>query len=161
MKWIQIFKKWTQIKIKYIISYLFTIVKFYSWEHWESLQTLFGVLTQNRIQNKIRRRTSAKFSMRIFSEGYIIMGESLKFKEYCNRTVPAQYSDRVCREFSSVEILTHRGKINVFSFFLTNQHMIVFHSGTSIFKYVHIVLIIVTLIFIYFWNALIITYNIS
>lgn len=42
------------------------------------------------------------------------MGESLKFKEYCNRRVPAQYSDRVLGEFSLAKILTLRGKTNVF-----------------------------------------------
>lgn len=45
------------------------------------------------------------------------MGESLKFKEYCNRTVPAQYSDQVfVGEISTTKIilLTLRGETHVF-----------------------------------------------
>lgn len=45
------------------------------------------------------------------------MGKSLKFKEYCNRTVPAQYSNQVfVGEISTTKIilLTLRGETRVF-----------------------------------------------
>lgn len=96
--------------------------------------TSFSALTQNRIKKiKYKEGLPPNLVCAYFSVGYIIMGESLKFKEYCNRTIPAQYSDRVFGEISSPKILTLRGKMCVFCVsFISLPHVMLLSSDHSL-----------------------------
>jgi uncharacterized HAD superfamily protein len=55
------------------------------------------------------------------------MGESLKFKEYCNRTVAVQYSERDFGEFSLTKILTLCSKM--YEVFLAFYYYYYYHHN--------------------------------